>query len=83
MHGNASALANDAAHCHICGEPLGAETATCGVCDRVFHLRTREDGDGQDCGEVWLNEQFLSLEFGCNVCLGKHAGAEPPVARGH
>ena len=68
--------------CHVCGEPLLAETATCNNCHRVFHLRTREDSDGRDCGRVWVNEQFLSLEFACDVCLGRGA-EEPAVGHGH
>jgi hypothetical protein len=73
----------DAPACHVCGESLGGETANCNNCHRDFHLRTREDGDGRDCGAFWINEQFLSLEYACNVCLGRHSTAEPPVASGH
>ena len=73
--------------CHVCGEPIAEwGHSLCNNCDRPFHLRQREDADGEDCGEVWINEQFLALEFACFVCLGKGAGpgnAEPPVARGH
>jgi hypothetical protein len=72
----------DAPACHVCGNPLGDETATCNNCDRDFHLRTREDSDGRDCGAFWINEQFLSLEYACNVCLGR-ASTEPPVAGAH
>jgi hypothetical protein len=72
--------------CHVCDEPLTGETASCHNCDRLFHLRHREDSTGPDCGEVWINEEFLNLEFACDVCLGKRpdAGAEePPVGHGH
>jgi len=72
--------------CHVCGQPLTGETAACNNCDRPFHLRTRDAGEGRDCGAVWINEQYLSLEFSCDVCLGKPtdaAGAEPPVGHGH
>lgn len=70
--------------CHVCGEPIEGAVTLCNNCDRPFHLRQREDGEGKDCGEVWVNEQFLSLEFACNVCLGKvPAAPEPPVAHGH
>lgn len=24
---------------------------------------------GKDCGEVWINEEHLGLEFACNTCL--------------
>lgn len=68
--------------CHVCGEPLTAETAECNNCFRPFHLRAAETSDGPDCGRVWINEQFLSLEFACNTCLGR-ASQEPPVGHGH
>jgi hypothetical protein len=55
----------------------------CGRCDRPFHLRDREDVPGEDCGEVWVNEQYLTLEYACHECLGKAAGKEPPVATAH
>jgi hypothetical protein len=29
-----------------------------------------------------MNEQWLTLEFACNACLGKGAD-EPPVGLGH
>jgi hypothetical protein len=76
-------LSDAPASCHVCGELLGAEAAICHRCERAFHLRSREDSGASDCGEVWINEQFLTMEFACNVCLGKTASPEPPVARGH
>jgi hypothetical protein len=75
--------------CAICGDPLTPDaSATCHQCDRPFHLRLRNDADGKDCGDVWINEQYLSLEFACFECLGVgepsgDAAAEPPVGRGH
>jgi len=71
--------------CHVCRTPLSGGTATCHVCERTFHLRQREDSDDRDCGEVWINEQFLALEYACNPCLGKTtvAGDEPGVGKAH
>jgi hypothetical protein len=70
--------------CHICGEQIPPDRlATCNNCENPFHLRTREDQDGTDCGEVWISEQYLSLEFACFVCLGKAPSAEPAVGEGH
>ena len=81
--GNASALPDaEAPACHVCGEHLGAEYANCNNCHRDFHLRTRENSEERDCGEFWINEQFLSLEYACNACLGR-GSTEPPVAGGH
>jgi len=71
--------------CAVCGEPV-AETASalCGVCDRRFHLNQRNDAEGKDCGDVWIDEQYLSLRYACFACLGRPTAAgEPPVGSGH
>jgi hypothetical protein len=84
-------------NCAICGDRLIRDaSATCHQCDRPFHLRLRNDADGKDCGEVWINEQYLSLEFACFECLGvgsqpsgqgesltHEVRREPPVGSGH
>jgi len=74
--------------CHICSEPAdAANSAVCNTCGNRFHLRLRNDVEGKDCGEVWINEQFLSLEFACLNCLGRGqpttSSGEPPVATSH
>ncbi len=73
--------------CHVCGEVLdGTASALCDNCHRPYHLRVREDDDGQECGQVWVNEQFLSLEHACDVCLGcrpPFGTGEPPVGATH
>ena len=73
--------------CHICNDPLTEDASTlCNQCHRPFHLRLRNDAEGRDCGDVWINEQFLSLEFACFTCLRREApagGGEPPVGSGH
>ena len=77
----------EAISCHICGDPASeADSTICAQCDERFHLRLRNDSDGKDCGEVWINEEFLSLEFACSACLGvgpEGAASEPPIGRGH
>lgn len=35
----------------------------------VFHLNSRTDLPGKDCGDVWVSEEHMALEFVCNVCL--------------
>ena len=50
--------------------------AFCGVCGALYHLNSRADLPGDDCGQVWINEEHLGLEFGCNTCL--NPPAEPP-----
>jgi hypothetical protein len=41
----------------------------CGVCGNLYHLNQRADMPGDDCGQVWINEEHLGLEFACNNCL--------------
>lgn len=62
--------------CAVCSEAAEESTsALCGECDRPFHLNQRNDVDGKDCGDVWVDEQFLSLRFACFTCLRPDAGA--------
>jgi len=53
-------------------------SAECNWCDRRYHLNQRNDVDAKDCGRVWIDEQYLALQFACDDCLG-HA-APPAVA---
>ncbi len=76
------------ASCAVCGEAAEESTSVvCGECDRPFHLNPRNDVEGKDCGEVWIDEQFLSLRFACFTCLHPETAlgseAEPPVGKGH
>ncbi|MGH2625070.1 MAG: hypothetical protein ACRDHY_00285, partial [Anaerolineales bacterium] len=43
--------------------------ATCDNCGQTYHLNQRTDLPGRDCGQVWINEDHLALEFACNTCL--------------
>lgn len=69
--------------CTICADPVveGA-SALCHQCGQRYHLVLTNKGDGKDCGEVWLNEDFLALEFGCARCVAEHRGLPPPPAAG-
>ena len=73
--------------CKVCGEAADEDNSSlCNNCDERFHLRMRDGADGRDCGEVWINEQYMSLEFACFTCLGtgpSSSSAEPPVGRSH
>ncbi len=82
--------------CAVCGQPVEESTsALCGECDRPFHLNHRNDVDGKDCGEVWVDDQFLALRFACFTCLHPHgypsgrgdaahgSEPEPPVGKQH
>ena len=62
--------------CAVCGGAVEeSNSAVCGECDRRFHLRLRNDAEGKDCGDVWVDEEFLSLRFACFNCLQGEAAA--------
>jgi hypothetical protein len=74
--------------CAVCGDAVAeSNSALCGGCDQRFHLNLRNDEEGKDCGDVWIDEQYLSLRFACFNCLGGRPAArtegEPPVDQGH
>ncbi len=72
--------------CCVCGGPADdTNSATCNSCNSRYHLRLRNDSPGADCGDVWINEQYLSLEFACFICLGAagQRSSEPPVGPRH
>jgi hypothetical protein len=68
--------------CSVCGEEAEALLlAQCSRCDEDFHLNPRSDIPGKDCGAVWINEQYMSLEYACQRCLDGStdpATAAPP-----
>ncbi len=71
-------MATDAATAAICTVCRGAidapMSAECNWCNAPFHLNQRNDVEAQDCGEVWIDEQHLALQFACNTCLAGDAG---------
>ncbi len=71
--------------CAVCGQPAEElASALCGECDQPFHLNQRNDVEGKDCGDVWVDEQYLSLRFACFTCLRPDADARSgrPSGRG-
>lgn len=78
-------MAVDSYVCHVCGEEAAAAaTSECNWCDQRFHLNQRNDVEGKDCGEVWIDEQYLALQFACNTCLsgGKATSPNNPAVDG-
>jgi hypothetical protein len=76
-------MATDAAQstttCAVCGEEAAANmTAECNWCGSSYHLNQRNDVEAKDCGQVWIDEQYLALQFACNTCL---AGDDQPSAK--
>ena len=72
--------------CAVCGESIPAGmSAECNWCSGVYHLNQRNDVEAKDCGKVWIDEQYLALQFACDTCLaGTGAGSEtpkPPAAK--
>ena len=68
--------------CAICGEALDERTSSvCSFCGERFHLNQRNDHPGKDCGSVWINEQYLALEFACQRCLKNDDAPPPPQPR--
>ena len=66
------------ANCVVCGEPIGPHMlAWCDACSQPYHLNQRNDLPGDDCGEVWISEEHLGLQFACNLCLHPEPEAEP------
>ena len=67
--------------CAICADPLDTGSgATCNGCGRPFHLVLTQSSEGKNCGGVWLNEEFMTLEFGCAACLAEQRAAAAPTA---
>jgi hypothetical protein len=66
--------------CGVCSEPLEARmSAECNWCDSRYHLNQRNDVVAKDCGEVWIDEQYLALQFACNTCLTGPAAESRPA----
>ena len=60
--------------CVVCAEPVDVKmSAECNWCDGRYHLNQRNDVDAKDCGQVWIDEQYLALQFACNNCLASDA----------
>lgn len=72
--------ADQDAICSVCREPVeSGASALCSECGEPYHLVLTNDAEGKNCGEVWLNEEFLALEFGCTRCLAA-LRADPSAA---
>ena len=69
--------------CVVCREEADDRTTSvCHSCGERYHLNERNDSEGKDCGQVWIDEQFLALRFACQRCLSQSEGApERPRVR--
>lgn len=56
--------------CVVCAGDVEAHlSAECNWCDGRYHLNPRNDVEGKDCGRVWIDEQYLALQYACDNCL--------------
>lgn len=66
--------------CWVCDEAADdTNSAICHGCGQRFHLNLRNDLPGKDCGDVWINDQTIALEFGCLPCIRGETAHRPPV----
>ena len=67
--------------CVVCdGEPMDdSNSSYCSFCLQRYHLNQRNDGDNKDCGDVWISESSLALEFACRNCID-HGMTQPQEA---
>lgn len=76
--------AAEAASCVVCGELLRPDAqADCYSCGQFFHLALTATAGVEDCGQVWIDDEVMALQFACNGCLEETGGAsEEPAAGG-
>lgn len=68
----------DGLPCAVCARPLCPDAqADCYSCGQYFHLGLTANSDVEDCGQVWLDDEVLALQFACNSCLEAQSGAAP------
>ncbi len=79
-------ISEDAWPCSVCGEPAAPDARSdCYRCGEYFHLRLTTTATGPDCGDVWIDDEVMALQFACQNCLMEQAGemapndAEPPA----
>ncbi len=61
--------------CVVCGEPATPEARSdCYRCGEYFHLRLTTTAEGPDCGDVWIDDEVMALQFACRTCLNQQLG---------
>lgn len=81
-----ASVSEDTWPCIVCGDPAGPEARSdCYRCGEYFHLRLTTTASGPDCGDVWIDDEVMALQFACRNCLAEQAGEvsepadEPPL----
>jgi hypothetical protein len=66
--------------CSVCGEPTTPDSRSdCYRCGEYFHLRLTTTATGPDCGDVWIDDEVMALQFACRTCLAEQAGETAPI----
>ena len=61
--------------CCVCDEPAGPDARSdCYRCGEYFHLRLTTTATGPDCGDVWIDDEVVALQFACRNCLDEQTG---------
>ncbi len=69
--------------CSVCGEPAAPDARSdCYRCGEYFHLRLTTTASGPDCGDVWIDDEVMALQFACRTCLAEQAGESDPGVAG-
>lgn len=67
--------------CVVCVESVRASMSSeCSWCNGRYHLNQRNDVVAKDCGRVWIDEQYMALQFACDNCLNP-SEERPPRTR--
>ena len=56
--------------CSVCGESEERESffEYCNGCGELYHFN-RTSGPGKDCGDAWIEDEEVGLQFFCNNCM--------------
>ena len=83
---NETLTSEDVWPCVVCGEPASADARSdCYRCGEYFHLRLTTTATGPDCGDVWIDDEVMALQFACRTCIAEQTGeavaddVEPPA----
>ncbi|MCY3567173.1 MAG: hypothetical protein OXH38_00990 [Chloroflexi bacterium] len=61
--------------CVVCDQPAAPEARSdCYRCGEYFHLRLTTTATGPDCGDVWIDDEVMALQFACHNCLAEQRG---------
>lgn len=68
--------------CVVCDEPAPPDgRSDCYICGEFFCLRLTTTATGPDCGDVWIDDEVMALQFACRTCLDErmNEGTAPEV----